>query len=92
MQEQQTSKQLISQAAFKLSVSLKNNDMVGAKAAQVMLSAEIKSYKMIHPSNSLIYGMKNKNVSKNSQNGRIRKEVVRLKMVKTSFRIGSKMS
>jgi len=39
MQEQETAKQLISEAALKLSVSLKNNDMAGAKVAQVMLSA-----------------------------------------------------
>lgn len=39
MQEQETAKQLINEAALKLSVSLKNNDMAGAKVAQVMLSA-----------------------------------------------------
>jgi hypothetical protein len=37
--EQETAKQLISEASTKLSVSLKNNDLSGAKVAQVMLSA-----------------------------------------------------
>lgn len=39
MLEQETAKQLISEASSKLSVSLKNNDLSGAKVAQVMLSA-----------------------------------------------------
>lgn len=37
--EQETAKQLISEASSKLSVSLKKNDLGGAKVAQVMLSA-----------------------------------------------------
>lgn len=39
LQEQETAKQLINEASTKLSVSLKNNDLSGAKVAQVMLSA-----------------------------------------------------
>ena len=39
MQEQETAKQLISEASLKLSTSLKTNDLAGAKVAQVMLSA-----------------------------------------------------
>ena len=39
MQEQETAKQLISEANLKLLSSLKNSDMVGAKVDQVMLSA-----------------------------------------------------
>ena len=39
MLEQETAKQLISEASSELSVSLKKNDLSGAKVAQVMLSA-----------------------------------------------------
>ena len=39
MLEQETAKQLISEASTKLSTSLKNNDLAGAKVAQVMLAA-----------------------------------------------------
>jgi hypothetical protein len=39
MLEQETATQLISEASTKLSVSLKNNDLSGAKVAQVVLSA-----------------------------------------------------
>ena len=36
--EEETAKQLISEASVKLTASLKNNDLCGAKVAQVMLS------------------------------------------------------